>query len=64
VSDAHEKARLILIEYREKLDAIAKRLLEVETITRAEFEEIFPPPYPKTSGTPELMILRPAGLRN
>ena len=55
VSDAHEKAKLILIEYREILDAIAKRLLEVETITRAEFEEIFPPPSPKTSGTPELM---------
>ena len=57
VSDAHEKAKQILIEYREKLDAIAKRLLEVETITRAEFEEIFPPPYPKTSGTPELMAV-------
>ena len=55
VSDAHEKAKQILIEYREKLDEIAKRLLEVETITRAEFEEIFPPPSPKTSGTPELM---------
>ncbi len=57
VSDAHEKAKLILIEYREILDAIAKRLLEVETITRAEFEEIFPPPSPKTSGTPELMAV-------
>ena len=55
VSDAHEKARQILIEYREILDAIAKRLLEVETITREEFEDIFPPPSPKTSGTPELM---------
>jgi cell division protease FtsH len=55
VSDAHEKAKQILIEYREKLDAIAKRLLEVETITREEFEDIFPPPSPKTSGTPELL---------
>ncbi len=54
VNDAHEKAKQILIEYREKLDAIAKRLLEVETITREEFENIFPPPSPKTSGTPEL----------
>ena len=54
VSEAHEKAKQILIEYREILDAIAKRLLEVETITRKEFEDIFPPPYPKTSGTPEL----------
>jgi cell division protease FtsH len=41
-----------LIEYRDKLDAIAKRLLEVETISQEEFEAIFPPPYPKKSGTP------------
>jgi len=27
-------------------------LLEVETISRQEFEEIFPPPVPKNSGTP------------
>ncbi len=52
VSEAHEKARSILVEYRDKLDAVAKRLLEVETISRDEFESIFPPPLPKTSGTP------------
>ncbi len=52
VSEAHEKARSILIEYRDRLDAVAKRLLEVETISREEFESIFPPPLPKTSGTP------------
>ncbi len=52
VNEAHERARKILIEFRDKLDAVAKRLLEVETISREEFEEIFPPPYPKTSGTP------------
>jgi cell division protease FtsH len=52
VNDAHEKARQILVEYREKLDTVAQRLLEVETITREEFEEIFPPPNPKNSGTP------------
>jgi cell division protease FtsH len=55
VNEAYDRARQILIEYREKLDAVAKRLLEVETITREEFETIFPPPYPKTSGTPEIM---------
>jgi cell division protease FtsH len=52
VNDAHEKARSILLEYREKLDAVAQRLLEVETITREEFENIFPPPADKVSGTP------------
>jgi cell division protease FtsH len=52
VSDAHTRARDTLIEYRDKLDAVAKRLLELETISREEFEAIFPPPYPKNSGTP------------
>jgi cell division protease FtsH len=57
VSEAHEKARSILVEYRDKLDAVAKRLLEVETISRDEFESIFPPPLPKTSGTPVPMAV-------
>jgi cell division protease FtsH len=52
VSEAHTKARQILIEYRDRLDDVAQRLLEVETISREEFEAIFPPPVPKTSGTP------------
>jgi len=52
VSEAHAKARQILAQYRDRLDAVANRLLEVETISREEFEAIFPPPYPKTSGTP------------
>jgi len=57
VSEAHEKARSILVEYRDRLDAVAKRLLEVETISREEFESIFPPPLPKTSGTPVPMAV-------
>lgn len=52
VHDSYSKAKTILGEYREKLDAVATRLLEVESITREEFEDIFPPPIPKTSGTP------------
>jgi cell division protease FtsH len=52
VSEAHEQARQILNQYRDKLDQVARKLLEVETITREEFESIFPPPYPKNSGTP------------
>ena len=56
VNEAYDKARHVLTDYREKLDAVAKRLLEVETISREEFEELFPPPYPKKSGTPEPMM--------
>lgn len=52
VSESYDKARKILTEYREKLDAVAERLLENETISREEFEEIFPTPFPKNSGTP------------
>jgi cell division protease FtsH len=56
VSEAYDKARQVLMDYREKLDVVAKRLLEVETISREEFEELFPPPFPKKSGTPEPML--------
>jgi cell division protease FtsH len=42
-----------LKKYREQLDAIANKLLEVESLNREEFEKIFPPPYPKRSGTPQ-----------
>lgn len=52
VNEAYEHAKAIILQYRDKLDAVAYRLLEVETITREEFEEIFPPPIPKNSGTP------------
>jgi cell division protease FtsH len=52
VNEAYEKAKGILVDYRDMLEAVANKLLEVETITREEFEEIFPPPEPKTSGTP------------
>jgi cell division protease FtsH len=52
VNEAHIKAKAILNQYRDRLDAVAAKLLEVETITREEFESIFPPPFPKKSGTP------------
>ncbi|MEA4906139.1 MAG: ATP-dependent zinc metalloprotease FtsH [Anaerolineaceae bacterium] len=52
VNDAYIRAKQLLTEYRGKLDAVAQRLLEVETISREEFEKIFPPPVPKRSGTP------------
>lgn len=52
VNEAFDKAREILGTYRDKLDAVAEKLLEVETLSRDEFEAIFPPPVPKSSGVP------------
>jgi cell division protease FtsH len=53
VEEAYAVAKKVLTQYRDKLDAVAKKLLEAETITREEFEAIFPPPFPKKSGTPQ-----------
>ena len=53
VEEAYGVAKRMLVQYREKLDAVANKLLEAETITREEFEAIFPPPFPKKSGTPQ-----------
>jgi cell division protease FtsH len=40
-------------KYRKELDGVANKLLEVESLSREEFEKIFPPPVPKKSGTPQ-----------
>jgi cell division protease FtsH len=53
VNEAYKLAKNLLTSYRAQLDAVAKKLLETETITREEFEVIFPPPFPKKSGTPQ-----------
>ena len=55
VSESYDRARQILSEYRDRLDAVAERLLEVETVSREEFEEIFPSPVVKNGGTPTLV---------
>lgn len=47
VKEAYEKAKSILTKYQEKLNDVAQRLLEVETLTREEFEQIFPLPTQK-----------------
>ncbi len=54
VDEAHKRAQSILRQYRKQLDDVANLLLEKETITREEFEKVFPPPFPKKSGTPQL----------
>jgi cell division protease FtsH len=55
VDEAHQRARQILTTYRDKLDAVAKRLLEIETLTQDEFETIFPSPVVKSGGTPVIV---------
>jgi len=52
VDDAYDRALKTLKKHRKNLEAVANKLLEVETLTREEFEKIFPPPHPKTSGNP------------
>ncbi len=57
VQQAYARASKILSEYRDQLDHVAQRLIEVETIDRAEFETMFDRPVaPKNSGTPVLTV--------
>ena len=55
VDDSYKLTKKLLTKYRDRLDAVAQKLLEVETLTREEFEAIFPPPSPKKSGTPQVI---------
>ncbi len=55
VDDSYKLTKKLLTQYRDRLDAVAQKLLEVETLTREEFESIFPPPFPKKSGTPQVI---------
>ena len=57
VDDAYKLTRKLLTKYRDRLDAVAQKLLEVETLTREEFGAIFPPPIPKKSGTPQVIAM-------
>jgi cell division protease FtsH len=52
VNTAYKDARKILIKYRKQLDAVAQKLLEVETLSKDDFQKIFPTPVKKDSGTP------------
>lgn len=54
ISNAYKEAKKILLKYRSKLDEVANQLLEFETLSREEFEKIFPPPVNKNSGVPIL----------
>jgi len=52
VQDSYQKAKSILNKYRNELDQIAEKLLEVETLDADGFYEIFPTPVEKTGGIP------------
>jgi cell division protease FtsH len=58
VSEAHAKARHVLTEYREKLDAVTRRLLEIEVMEGDELRTILglprsaPPPSPDKTPLP------------
>ncbi|MFZ3070390.1 MAG: ATP-dependent zinc metalloprotease FtsH [Anaerolineaceae bacterium] len=54
VNDAYSQAKEILTNYKDKLIEVAEKLLEVETLSREQFEAIFPPPVQKNQGIPAL----------
>jgi len=56
INDAYSKAKKILTKYRTKLDEVAAKLLEVETLSRDEFEKLFAPPVKKNHGIPALVV--------
>lgn len=56
VQDAYEQSKAILNQYREELDKIAEKLLEVETLNADAFYEIFPTPVTKNGGIPEKVV--------
>ncbi|RIK38189.1 MAG: cell division protein FtsH [Chloroflexi bacterium] len=47
VETAYERARAVIVEHRDKLDAIAYLLIERETVEGAEVEELFDSPRPE-----------------
>ena len=55
IQAAYLKSKKILTKYRSKLDDVASKLLEVETLSRDEFEKLFPPPVKKNSGIPAMV---------
>jgi len=53
VEKAFDRALDILKDYRVQLESVAETLIEIETLDRAKFEELFSEPVgPKNGGTP------------
>jgi cell division protease FtsH len=52
VESAYATAKDILVQYKAKLIEISEKLLEVETLSKEEFEQLFPSPNEKNQGIP------------
>jgi cell division protease FtsH len=52
VAEAHEAALKVLTVHRDKLDAVAEALMEVETLDMADFEAVWNGQPPRSKGTP------------
>ena len=48
VTEAHNRARQVIIDHRDKLEALAQRLLEIETVDSDEFRKIMIGPEAET----------------
>jgi len=60
IARAYDRARAILKEYRDRLDAIAQRLIEVETLDAVEFERLFPSPNGRNAKSAPVPVPVPA----
>jgi len=64
IATAYNRARQILIEHRDQLDLVAKRLIEVETLDEREFAALMSgqpvEPTPAAPSTPSVPQARPA----
>jgi len=54
VDSAYTTAKEILLKYKDNLIEISEKLLEVETLSKEEFEHLFPSPNEKNQGIPYL----------
>jgi cell division protease FtsH len=52
VAEAHETALKTLQDHRDKLDSVATRLMEIETLDMADFEAVWNGQAPRDKGTP------------
>lgn len=57
VNFAYNKAKEILVEYKDKLIEVSEKLLEVETLSSEDFSQIFPTPVEKNYGIPAISLL-------
>jgi cell division protease FtsH len=54
IHEAYTRTKNLLLQYRDRLDAVAQRLLEVETIDAVEFERFFSTPSSPQEAQPSL----------